>query len=90
MFKQIIVPTKQNASVTMPAEWYGMEVVVLAYPITDKQTTKKKSPTWLSGNSRIDNPVFIGKNFKKISFVIFKINYGKNITPYIHREGRYE
>ncbi|MDR2147278.1 MAG: hypothetical protein LBE91_12545 [Tannerella sp.] len=67
MFKQVIVPDEQNATVTIPEEWFGMEVVVLAYPVTFKQSKEKKSLAWLSGNSRIDNPVHIGENFRKIS-----------------------
>ena len=66
MFRQVLVPDEQNATVSMPAEWFGMEVVVMAYPISTKQSKRKKQYAWLTGNSRIDHPVSVGENFKKI------------------------
>ena len=67
MLRQVLVPHEQNATVTIPTDWFGMEVVILAYPITRKQSKDQKQFAWLSGNSRIDNPVRIGENFRKIS-----------------------
>ena len=67
MLRQVLVPHEQNATVTISKDWFGMEVVVLAYPITGKQPKGKKQFAWLSGNSKIDNPVRIGENFRKIS-----------------------
>ena len=66
MYRQVLVPDEQNATVTIPNEWFGMKVVVLAYPITAMQTKEKEKFAWLSGNSKIDNPVRIGENFRKI------------------------
>ena len=66
MYRQVLVPDEQNATVTIPKEWFGMEVVVLAYPITTMQTKENKKFAWLSSNSKIDNPVRIGKTFRKI------------------------
>ena len=67
MYRQVLVPDEHNATVTIPTEMFGMEVVVLAYPITARQSKDKKQFAWLSGNSIIDNPVRIGENFRKIS-----------------------
>jgi len=67
MFRQILVPNEQNPTVAIPCEWFGMEVVVLAYPVTVKQLKEKKQFAWLNGNSRINNPVRIGEDFRKIS-----------------------
>jgi len=67
MYRQVLVPDEQNATVTIPAEWFGMEVVVLAYPIKALHSKEKKKFAWLNGNSKIDNPVRIGENFRKIS-----------------------
>ena len=67
MFRQVLIPNEQNVTVKIPTEWFGMEVVVLAYPITIKQTKEKNQFAWLNGNSKIDNPVRIGKDFRKIS-----------------------
>jgi hypothetical protein len=66
MFRHVLVADEQNATVTIPAEWFGMEVVILAYPISAKQSKEKKQFAWLTGNSRIDNPVCVGENFRKI------------------------
>ena len=66
MFRQVLIPNEQNAKVTLPTEWFGMEVVVLAYPITNKQAREKKQFAWLNGNSKIDHPIRIGENFRKI------------------------
>jgi len=67
MYRQILVPDKHNATIPIPAEWYGKEVVVMAYPITERQSQEKKQFAWLTGNSKIDNPVRIGESFRKIS-----------------------
>ena len=67
MYRQILVANEQNVTLPIPAEWFGMEVVVMAYPITVRQSKEKKQFAWLSGNSKIDNPIRIGENFKKIS-----------------------
>ena len=61
MFEQILVPSKKNATITLPADLYGMEVKVMVFPI--KKSKGKKSP-WLSGNSGIDNPAKVGEKFK--------------------------
>ena len=67
MYSQILVPDRQNATIPIPAEWFGMEVMIMAYPITAQQSQEKRQFTWLTGNSKIDHPVCIGENFKKIS-----------------------
>jgi len=66
MYRQVLVPDKQNATITIPTEWFGREVVVLAYPITVSQPKEKKQFAWLNGNSKIDKPIYIGENFRKI------------------------
>ena len=66
MLRQVLVPNAQNATITIPTEWFGMEVVVSAYPVV-KQSKGNKQFAWLSGNSKIDNPVRIGNDFRKIS-----------------------
>jgi hypothetical protein len=66
MFRQVLIPNEKNATVTIPNEWFGREVVVLAYPISAMRTKEKKQFAWLNGNSKIDNPVRIGERFRKI------------------------
>jgi len=67
MFRQVLMPNEQNSTFTIPTEWFGMEVLVLAYPITAKQLNEKKHFMWLNSNSKINNPICIGKEFRKIS-----------------------
>ena len=67
MYKQVLIPDAENATVTIPTEWFGMQVVVLAYPVSTSQSKGKKPLAWLSGKSRIDSPVRIGANFRKVS-----------------------
>jgi hypothetical protein len=64
-FEQVLVPSKGNATITLPVDFYGMEVMVIAFPVEKK--VKEKNFPWLSGNSGIDNPVKVGKHFKKYS-----------------------
>ena len=39
MYWQIIFPTEQNHVVVLPEEFYGFEVEVIAFPLTEKKTT---------------------------------------------------
>jgi len=66
MYRQVFIPNEQNYLVPIPLDWYGREVMILAYPITVTQTKEEKQFAWLNGNSRIDNPIYIGEDFKKI------------------------
>jgi hypothetical protein len=33
MLRQVLVPSKENSTVSIPAEFYGIEVEVVVYPI---------------------------------------------------------
>ena len=77
MFRQVLMPNEKNATITIPTELFGMEVLVLAYPVAAKQTKEKKQFTWLNSSSKINNPIYIGKEFRKISRD--EINDRKNI-----------
>ncbi|MCL1947106.1 MAG: hypothetical protein FWF51_08170 [Chitinivibrionia bacterium] len=64
MFEQVLIPSKDNATITLPSDFYGLEVKVTVIPI---KMPKTKDYPWISGNSGIDNPVKVGKNFIKYS-----------------------
>jgi hypothetical protein len=64
MFEQVLVPSKNNATITLPVDLYGLEVRVVITPV---EKPKKKNYPWLSGNSGIDNPIKVGKAFRKYS-----------------------
>jgi hypothetical protein len=40
MFEQVLVPSKNNATITLPADLYGLEVRVVAIPV--KKAIKKR------------------------------------------------
>ena len=42
MLRQIIVPSKENATITLPAKWYGREVEVIIFPLEKRQSSKEK------------------------------------------------
>ena len=42
MFRQILVPSKENATITLPAEWHGREVEVIIFPLEKPQQSKEK------------------------------------------------
>jgi len=41
MLKQVLVPSKENSTISIPAEYYGMEVEIVVYPILSTPKTKK-------------------------------------------------
>jgi hypothetical protein len=44
MVRQIFIPTKENNVITIPREWYGQTVEVIAFPLSDNiQPCKEES-----------------------------------------------
>jgi len=41
MLKQVLVPSKENSTVSIPAEFYGIEVEVVVYPVHSVPTDDK-------------------------------------------------
>jgi len=41
MLKQVLVPSKENSTISIPAEYYGMEVEIVVYPILSVSERKK-------------------------------------------------
>jgi len=41
MLKQVLVPSKENSTISIPVEYYGMEVEIVVYPILSIPKTKK-------------------------------------------------
>jgi len=37
MLRQVMIPSEENSSIFIPAEFYGMEVEVLVFPFHNKQ-----------------------------------------------------
>jgi hypothetical protein len=40
MLRQVMMPSKENPSVFIPAEFYGMEVEVLVFPLYNKKANQ--------------------------------------------------
>ena len=47
MLRQILVPSKENATITLPVEWYGREVEVIIFPLEKQQAKEKKLPHYI-------------------------------------------
>ena len=40
MLRQVMIPSKENSTISIPAEFYGMEVEVFAVPFNKKKTNQ--------------------------------------------------
>ena len=40
MLRQVMIPSKENSTVHIPAEFYGMEVEILVFPFNNMPTNK--------------------------------------------------
>jgi hypothetical protein len=43
MLRQIMVPSRENSTISIPVEFYGMEVEVLVYPSYNTKASKNSS-----------------------------------------------
>ena len=66
MLIQIFVPNSHNSTVTIPNNWYRMEELWLWLILLHTSNLNKKQFAWLICKSKIDNPVLIGENFRKL------------------------
>jgi hypothetical protein len=42
MYRQIITPTVGDISIPIPQSWYGQQIEVIAFPVTEVQTEPEK------------------------------------------------
>jgi hypothetical protein len=40
MLRQVMIPSKENPTVSIPVEFYGTEVEILVFPFCDKKTNQ--------------------------------------------------
>ena len=40
MLRQVMIPSKENSTVFIPAEFYGMEVEILVFPFCNKEANQ--------------------------------------------------
>jgi hypothetical protein len=45
MLRQVMVPSKENSTISIPAEFYGKEVEVLVFPSYHTQTNQNSGNT---------------------------------------------
>jgi hypothetical protein len=51
MLRQVMVPSKENSTIALPTEWYGMEVEIIVFPLETRQPkSKKKLPHYIGLN----------------------------------------
>jgi hypothetical protein len=69
MFAQVEFNSSvKNGTITVPDDLISAipgDVYVIVRPIYEQKKAKKQH-IWLSGNSKIDNPIHIGENFRKV------------------------
>jgi len=42
MLRQVMIPSKENSTIFIPAEFYGIEVEVLVFPFCDKKADQNR------------------------------------------------
>jgi len=60
MLRQVMIPSKENSTITIPVEFYGTEVEVLVFPFYDKKTNQNNNNI----NDIFDKYLYSFDNFK--------------------------
>jgi len=60
MLRQVMIPSKENSTVSIPAEFYGTEVEILVFPFYNKKT----NPNSDSINDIFDKYLYSFGNYK--------------------------
>jgi len=58
MLRQVMIPSKENSTISIPAEFYGTEVEVLVYP---------NQKVWKGLTPSMKKPFKAESNFRKFS-----------------------
>lgn len=59
MLRQVMIPSKENSSISIPAEFYGTKVEVLMFPFTENKAYKNNNV-----NDIFDKYLYSFGNFK--------------------------
>jgi len=60
MLRQILIPSKENSTISIPAEFYGTEVEVLMFPFRDVKINQNSNDI----NDIFDKYLYSFGNFK--------------------------
>ena len=60
MLRQVMIPSKENSTVSIPVEFYGMEVEVLVFPSCKKQAHQNNDNI----NDIFDRHLYSFENYK--------------------------
>jgi hypothetical protein len=60
MLRQVMIPSKENSTVSIPSEFYGTKVEVLVFPFCEKKVSKNNE----SINDIFDKYLYSFDNFK--------------------------
>jgi hypothetical protein len=60
MLRQVMMPSKENSTISIPAEFYGMEVEVLVYPFCNTKANQNSDRM----NDIFDNHMYSFGKFK--------------------------
>jgi len=50
MLRQVMVPSKENSTISIPTEYYGTEVEIIVFPLETQQPNTKKLPHYIGLN----------------------------------------
>lgn len=60
MLRQVMIPSKENSTISIPSEFFGKEVEILVFPFSDRKT----SPSSDNINDIFDKYLYPFGNFK--------------------------
>jgi len=60
MLRQVMIPSKENSTISIPAEFYGTEVEILVFPFYNKKTNQNSD----SLNDIFDKYLYSFGNYK--------------------------
>jgi hypothetical protein len=54
MYRQIFIPSEQNANITIPREWYGQLVEVIVFPVNSQENAQPQQNTLEEKREKLD------------------------------------
>jgi hypothetical protein len=78
MYRQVFTPTFGNISFPIPPSWYGQEVEVIAFPVTEARQEPKTDLVAKRRSKLIENGKQYSFNSKEIGFKFNREEANKN------------
>jgi hypothetical protein len=68
MYRQIFTPTVGDISIPIPQSWYGQQIEVIAFPVTEVQAELEKDLIAERRRKLVENSRKYSVNLKEIGF----------------------